>query len=111
LLFGICCGNSAQCEQGSEFFCAWGVYPHGMPLESFPCVHIFICMTLLVSIVLGTDLVVPHDKFHISEANDFYILAQQSLGVTHSLNPFFYSFLSAKYFVLQKNGSVSPLDI
>jgi len=62
-------------------------------------------MTLLVSIVLGTDLV-PHDEFHISKANDFYILAQQSLGVTHFLNPFFYSFLSAKHFVLQKNGSV-----
>ncbi len=29
LLFAICCGNAAQCEQGSEFFCAWGVYPHG----------------------------------------------------------------------------------
>jgi hypothetical protein len=105
LLIAICCGITAQCENGSEFFCAWRVYPHGIPLESFPCMHIFICMTLLVSIVLGTDLV-PHDKFHISKANDFNILAQQSLGVTHSLNPFFNSFLSAKDFVLQKNGSV-----
>ncbi len=105
LLFAICCGNAAQCEQGSEFFRVWGVYPHGMPLESFPCVPIFICMTFLVSIVLGTDLV-PHNNFHISKANDFFILAQQSLGVTHSLNPFFYTFLSAKDFVLQKNGSV-----
>jgi hypothetical protein len=104
-LFAICCGNAAQCEQGSEFFCAWGVHPHGMSLQSFPCVHIFISMTLLVSRVLGTYLV-PRDKFHTSKANDFYVLVQQSLGVTHSLNPFFYSFLSAKDFVLQKNGSI-----
>ncbi len=102
LLFGICCGNSAQCEQGSEFFCAWGVYPHGMPLESFPCVHIFICMTLLVSIVLGTDLVVPHDKFHISEANDFL----HTCTTKSRSNPFFESiflFLSfCKIFCIAK---------
>jgi hypothetical protein len=114
LLFAICCGNSAQCEQGSEFFCAWGVYPHGMSLESFPCVHIFICMTLLVSTMLGIDLV-PHDNFHIIKANDFYILAQPSLGVTHSLNQIFESiflFLSfCKILCIAKKSKCSPLDI
>ncbi len=82
----------------------------GMPLESFPCVHIFICMTLLVSLVLGTDLV-PHDKFHISKANDFYILC----ATKSRSNPFFESillFLSfCKRLCIAKKWKCSPLDI
>jgi hypothetical protein len=109
-LYCICCllfvvETQLNVNKVLNSFVLGGFILMGMSLESFPCVHIFICMTLLVSIVLGTDLV-PHDKFPISKANDLYILAQQSLGVTRSWNPFRYSFLSAKDIVLQKNGSV-----
>ncbi len=73
------------------------------------CIFSYV-LTLLVSIVLGTDLV-PHDNFHISKANDFYILAQQ---MSRS-NPFFESiflFLSfCKIFCIAKKWKCSPLDI
>jgi hypothetical protein len=48
-LYCICCllfvvETQLNVNKVLNSFCAWEVYPHGMPLESFPCVHIFICI-------------------------------------------------------------------
>jgi len=78
----MCGWNPMQCNWGSSFFVFGGIYPHSVVMESqfscfkkthlqiigiqvqsnntqhlWICVHVFMCAFLLVSIMLGVDLV------------------------------------------------------